>query len=267
MQRPPSEQIARILLSRCGSACFVISIGCLVNGGPSRNRGDLKRIEKEADHLDSTLREESSSYPLESLRSVRPREKSIIIAIACKDPCSEAPKTTHRGISIARDAEKTGMRTRELCIAYIYACTRVYAKAPHGATRRPTERPSTEKKKRRKDESSRYREGKDVGAKRRWEKSRRRNKGVATSDSNYLELQGNDRPIDRPPPELLSLLHRRERYLSSSSFAGHVCIQVARHRRDIGIDQSYNMGCPLISLNAKSRDLIVAATLFLLIIS
>lgn len=61
--------------------------------------------------------------------------------------------------SDAERREKEKKRRRELAskadsrIAYAYALTHVnvYANAPHGATRRPTECSSTEKKKNRKD--------------------------------------------------------------------------------------------------------------------
>lgn len=104
-------------------------------------------------------------------------------------------------------------------IAYAYVCSRsrararvrVYANAPHGATRRPTEWSATKKKKSGKDEPSREPEGKDVRAKRRSEKPRRRNRGVRTSDSNYLELQANDPTIHRhaAPPTTVTFVPRR----------------------------------------------------------
>lgn len=98
-----------------------------------------------------------------------------------------------------------------LTFARARARVRVYANAPHGATRRPTEWSATKKKKSGKDEPSREPEGKDVRAKRRSEKPRRRNRGVRTSDSNYLELQANDPTIHRhaAPPTTVTFVPRR----------------------------------------------------------
>lgn len=103
------------------------------------------------------------------------------------------------------------LRLRLLALARARARVRVYANAPHGATRRPTEWSATKKKKSGKDEPSREPEGKDVRAKRRSEKPRRRNRGVRTSDSNYLELQANDPTIHRhaAPPTTVTFVPRR----------------------------------------------------------
>lgn len=169
---------------------------------------------------------------MELPRSVRwYRERSIIIAIACNEVGQTATKT---GNILRGDGENTsglerrrrgggGARAREsqadsrIAYAYVYsrsrarASVRVYANAPHGATRRPTEWSATKKKKSGKDEPSREPEGKDVRAKRRSEKPRRRNRGVRTSDSNYLELQANDPTIHRHavPPTTVTFVPRR----------------------------------------------------------
>ena len=104
-----------------------------------------------------------------------------------------------------RTKGKEKKRRRELAskadsrIAYAYALTHVnvYANAPHGATDGRQSVPAQRRKRAEKTEPSCEPEGKDLRAKRRWKKWRRRNRGVGTSDSNYLELQADDRTIPR----------------------------------------------------------------------
>lgn len=116
-----------------------------------------------------------------------------------------------RGGGLARAKPTRASLTLTFTRARARARARVYANAPHGATRRPTEWSATKKKKSGKDEPSREPEGKDVRAKRRSEKPRRRNRGVRTSDSNYLELQANDPTIHRhtAPPTTVTFVPRR----------------------------------------------------------
>lgn len=115
------------------------------------------------------------------------------------------------GRELARAKPTRASLTLTFARARARARVRVYANAPHGATRRPTEWSATKKKKSGKDEPSREPEGKDVRAKRRSEKPRRRNRGVRTSDSNYLELQANDPTIHRhaAPPTTVTFVPRR----------------------------------------------------------
>lgn len=115
------------------------------------------------------------------------------------------------GRELARAKPTRALLTLTFARARARARVRVYANAPHGATRRPTEWSATKKKKSGKDEPSREPEGKDVRAKRRSEKPRRRNRGVRTSDSNYLELQANDPTIHRhaAPPTTVTFVPRR----------------------------------------------------------
>lgn len=169
---------------------------------------------------------------MELPRSVRwYRERSIIIAIACNEVGQTATKTENilrgdgentsglerwkrrggGGRELARAKPTRALLTLTFARARARARVRVYANAPHGATRRPTEWSATKKKKSGKDEPSREPEGKDVRAKRRSEKPRRRNRGVRTSDSNYLELQANDPTIHRhaAPPTTVTFVPRR----------------------------------------------------------
>lgn len=174
--------------------------------------------QRHGDYLASVLREKSArDYPVKLLRSVRNHERSIIIAIACNELHREATRSTRgaawrnmlRGdgenTSGAERREKEKKRRRELAskadsrIAYAYALTHVnvYANAPHGATDGRQSVRAPRRKRAEKTEPSCEPEGKDLRAKRRWKKSRRRNRGVGTSDSNYLELQADDRTIPR----------------------------------------------------------------------
>lgn len=174
--------------------------------------------QRHEDYLASVLREKSArDYPVKLLRSVRNHERSIIIGIACNELHREATRSTRgaawrnmlRGdgenTSGAERREKEKKRRRELAskadsrIAYAYALTHVnvYANAPHGATDGRQSVRAPRRKRAEKTEPSCEPEGKDLRAKRRWKKSRRRNRGVGTSDSNYLELQADGRTIPR----------------------------------------------------------------------
>ena len=102
--------------------------------------------------------------------------------------------------------KKRERREPTLRIGYAYAhrCVRmyVYANAPHGATRRPTQSgrtPSGEKeqKGRAKGRASRTGGKRRTSEKTLEEAKRRRNRGVGISDSNYLELQAADRTDPR----------------------------------------------------------------------
>lgn len=180
-------------------------------------RRDRVQSEIRVFEVDGQRHGDARDYPVKLLRSVRNHERSIIIAIACNELHREATRSTRgaawrnmlRGdgenTSGAERREKEKKRRRELAskadsrIAYAYALTHVnvYANAPHGATDGRQSVRAPRRKRAEKTEPSCEPEGKDLRAKRRWKKSRRRNRGVGTSDSNYLELQADDRTIPR----------------------------------------------------------------------
>lgn len=170
---------------------------------------------------------------MELPRSVRwYRERSIIIAIACNEAGQTATKT---GNILRGDGENTsGLERRRgrggegrgggrgselarakstrasLTLTFTRARACVYMQTRHMGRRddRQSGRP-TKKKKSGKDEP-RVANRREKTYERK-DGPRRRNRGVRTSDSNYLELQANDPTIHRhiAPPTTVTFVPRR----------------------------------------------------------